>query len=83
MTNKDIDDILSNFQAWDTCGKKECQQFNNFEKAKQKLDEAYGKQFLKLVEKIDPQSGNQVSPVYWGNQLRQAIKDKYLGGSDE
>ena len=83
MTNKDIDDILSNFQAWDTCGSRSCEHFNNFERDRQKLNEAYGKQFLELLrlEPIDP-ADLYMSLAGARNelrvQLRQAIKDKYL-----
>ena len=103
MTNKDIDEILSNFQTWDMCGSRSCENFNNFKRAKQKLDEAYGKQFLELVgedEYIDSRHETNGEGAYeWSynikavarnefrtnlrDQLRQAIKDKYLGGQNE
>lgn len=32
---------------------------------------------LELIDKEDPQTGNNPSPKYWGNTLRQAIRDHY------
>lgn len=48
-----------------------------FQEALKQLEIYYGAEMLKLVELHDPQKGKQVSKVYWGNQLRQAIKERF------
>lgn len=45
--------------------------------AKQALNKYYLAEFLKLTDKADPQTGNQASEKYWGNQLRKLVKDKF------